>query len=366
MASLSPRAGFGQLSPLQARCVLAVTLVVTIASVVVSLSPLHSGNADRPRRGAGDVALYNAIVTRIHAGNAYYTAVADELPQRGYPSKSVFNWRTPLPMLLLGRLPDPRMGQTLLALLAVSVLMWGFGTLSDEFGLREACIGGLLLTGILLLCVVGNLYVMPVLWSGVFIALSACGYARENVRVGVAAALLAVLFRELALPYAALCAAVAVWNSRWREVAAWVIGFAVLASLFVLHVTIVRELISPDAVAHGKSWVRFGGWPFLLSTAQMNGYLLLLPQWVTAIYLPLAMLGFAAWRSPTGTRMALAMCGYLVAFAVVGQPFNQYWGSLTAPLMCFGVAIAPRALSDLWRASQVSITWSTVAQPGRG
>ncbi len=366
MALSSPRAGFGELSPVQARGVLAVTLVVLIASVGISLSPLRSGNANRTRRGAGDVALYNAIVSRIQAGNAYYTAVSNELPLRGYPTKSVFNWRTPLPMWLLGRLPDPRMGQALLALLALSVLMWGFGTLSDEFGLREASIGGLLLTGILLLCVVGNLYVMPVLWSGIFIALSACGYARGNVRVGVAAGLLAVLFRELALPYAALCVAMAMWNRRWREVAVWVVGFAVLASLFALHIAIVSELVSPDAIAHEKSWVRFGGWPFLLSTAQMNGYLLLLPQWVTAIYLPLAVLGFAGWRSPAGTRMALTICGYLVAFAVVGQPFNQYWGSLIAPLMCFGAATAPRALTDLWHASRLHETWPAIAHQPRG
>ena len=366
MTLSSPRAGFGELSPRQARGVLAGLLVVVLASIAMSLSPLHSGNADRLRRGAGDVALYHAIVSRIHAGNAYYTAVSDELPLRGYPTKSVFNWRTPLPMLLLGRLPDPRFGQTLLALLALSVLFWGFGTLADEFGLREACIAGLLLTGILLLCVVGNLYVMPVLWSGIFIALSACGYARGNVRVGVVAGLLAVLFRELALPYAVLCAAMALWERRWREVAVWSVGFAVLAFLFVLHVTFVNELIPPDAVAHEKSWVRFGGWPFLLSTAQMNGYLLLLPQWITAIYLPLAMLGFAAWRSPGGTRMALAITGYLVAFAVVGQPFNQYWGSLIAPLLCLGAAVSPRAIVDLWHASRLSIPWSSAAWHQRG
>lgn len=365
MQASPPVSRFRELSPNQARWVLALTLVVGIASVAISLSPLRSGNADRTRRGAGDVALYNAIVTRVHAGEGYYSAAADELPLRGYPTRSVFNWRTPLPMWLLGRLPDPLLGQALLALLAVSVLMWGFGTLADEGGLREAVIGGLLLTGVLLLCIVGNLYVMPVLWGGVFIALSACGYARGNVRVGVAAGLLAVLFRELALPYAVLCAAIALWNRRWRELAAWGVGLAVLISLFVVHVTIVQQLMTPDAVAHEKSWVRFGGWPFLLSTAQMNGYLLLLPQWVTAIYLPLAVLGFAAWRSPAGNRVTLTICGYLVAFAVVGQPFNQYWGSLIAPLLCFGVALAPRALSDLWQASQLTQRGSKVArQPG--
>jgi hypothetical protein len=47
----------------------------------------------------------------------------------------------------------------------------------------------------------------------------------------------------------------------------------------------------------------------------------------------------------------VTVCAYLAAFAVVGHPFNQYWGSMFAPLLCFGFGLAPRALVDLWRAS---------------
>ena len=36
-------------------------------------------------------------------------------------------------------------------------------------------------------------------------------------------------------------------------------------------------------------------------------------------------------------------------FAVIGQSFNQYWGSLIAPLLCFGVARFPASLRDLWQ-----------------
>ena len=67
----------------------------------------------------------------------------------------------------------------------------------------------------------------------------------------------------------------------------------------------------------------------------MNAYLLLLPQWVTAIYLVAALVGFAGWSTPLGTRIGLAACLYLMAFAVVGQSFNQYWGCARGPALMF-------------------------------
>jgi hypothetical protein len=86
----------------------------------------------------------------------------------------------------------------------------------------------------------------------------------------------------------------------------------------------------------------------VISTAQVNAYLLALPQWVTGIYLSLALLGFAGWTAPWGQRAGLTAALYLGDFAIVGNPFNQYWGSLIAPLLCLGVAQAPAALIDLW------------------
>ena len=83
----------------------------------------------------------------------------------------------------------------------------------------------------------------------------------------------------------------------------------------------------------------------------MNAYLLLLPQWVTAIYLVAALVGLAGWSTPLGTRIGLTVCLYLMAFAVVGQSFNQYWGALIAPLLCFGVARLPASIGDLCRAA---------------
>ena len=83
----------------------------------------------------------------------------------------------------------------------------------------------------------------------------------------------------------------------------------------------------------------------------MNAYLLLLPPWVAAVYLVAAMVGMGGWSTPLGTRIGLGTCLFLAVFAFVGQSFNQYWGSLVAPLLCFGVARFPASFGDLWRAA---------------
>ena len=85
---------------------------------------------------------------------------------------------------------------------------------------------------------------------------------------------------------------------------------------------------------------------------QMNACLLMLPQWVTTLYFVAAMFGLAGWSSPLGQRVGLTVCLFVVAFSIVGQDFNRYWGLLIAPLVCFGVVRFPASAADLWRASR--------------
>src|SRR5437868_14218162 len=114
MAAVPTRGGFERFTPGQARLVLAAFVAAALFFVAIALSPLASGFANAPDRGASDVQLYQAEVARIQRGEGYYDAAAAELAGRGYPTRSVFNWRTPLPVWLLGNLPDPEFGRVLL------------------------------------------------------------------------------------------------------------------------------------------------------------------------------------------------------------------------------------------------------------
>jgi hypothetical protein len=44
-----------------------------------------------------------------------------------------------------------------------------------------------------------------------------------------------------------------------------------------------------------------------------------------------------------------------VAFSIIGQDFNRYWGLMLAPLFCFGIVRFPVALADLWRSAKIQV-----------
>jgi hypothetical protein len=327
--------------------VLAATLVFGGFLVAISLSPLASGFADKPNRGPGDVELYQAEVDRIAAGEGYYQAASAELHERGYPTRSVFNWRTPLPMWLLGVLPSKFVGRFIIGSLAAVALVVLVFLLRREVGLQTALLGVFLLAGALMPCWLDQIYVMPVVWAGVLIALSIAAYGFERRGLGVCFGLAALFIRELAGIYVVVCLIWAVCERRWREVAAWVAGLALYAAFYAWHFHQAMAHVGAGDRAQGVSWVQFGGAAFLVSIAQMNAFLLLLPQWVTAIYISLAMFGFAFSKTPTLLRAGVTTCAFLLFFAFVGQPINQYWGSLIAPLLCLGACQAPRAIAEL-------------------
>jgi hypothetical protein len=353
MDSTPGQSGYARLRPWPARTAILSWFLVTAFCVAVSLSPLADKVLREPCPNSGDNALYRAVAARVSRGEGYYPALGAELLARGYPTRSVFNWRTPLPIWLVAKLPCRGMGQVALGLLGLSVLLLGTElTVREERGrLARVLPVAILLGAPTLLCATSEMLVMPMLWAGTLIALSACAYGLGWRRLAVAAGLAAPFFRDLALPYALLCAVLAAREHRRRELAIWAAGLLAWTVFFGLHALAVSRVMSPDARAHPQGWVQFGGTAFVVATAQMNPYLVFLPQWVAAIYFVAALFGLAGWHTPGGRRIATAAALYVLAFTVVGQKFNVYWGLLTAPLLCFGVARFPAAACDCCRAA---------------
>ncbi len=351
----------GRIGRTPARLALLGWSLFLATAVGMTSSPFSKSFVGKPSRGPGDVALYRAEVDRMQAGEGYYAAAATELRARGYPTKSVFNWRTPLPLWLIGTLPDPVFGKALLCALALAAVALCLGWLAREGGFLVALAGGLSLCGSMLPCFLGDLFVMPVLWSGFLMVMSLALLAEGRTKLGVTAGSAALFLRELAGPFAAVMLALALWRGRFREAAYWCLGLASYAVYFAWHVHQVNLMQGPTDRAQAEGWVQLGGLAFVVSTTQFNGWLLVAPQWLTALYLSLALLGFVSWRGSTGERAGLTAATYVLLFSLVGKDINQYWGSLIAPLLCLGFAWAAPALRDLWHAARGSSPRSTVS-----
>jgi hypothetical protein len=235
--------------------------------------------------------------------------------------------------------------------LAGTALVLALHCLARDGHAGRGLLCALLLVGALLPCLLDGLYVTHELWAGVLIMLSVLAYALKRPSWGIATGIAALAIRELAAPYCAICFVLAVAQRRRGEAIAWLIAAVGYSVAFAFHIAAVRSHALPGIAADASHWLRFGGAGFVISLAQMNVGLMLLPQWITAIYLALAMLGFASWTAPWGRRATWSAMLYLGMFAIVGQPVNQYWGSLLAPLLCLGAVQGPFALATIWRAA---------------
>jgi hypothetical protein len=105
-------------------------------------------------------------------------------------------------------------------------------------------------------------------------------------------------------------------------------------------------LVRPGDLA-SPGWLALGGWHFVLRTLRMNVALLLAPQRLTAIAVPLGLLGLLTRRRALGDRIALTVLGYSFAFLFIGRPSNFYWGFLLAPIWPLGLIGAVALLLDI-------------------
>ena len=331
---------YARLSPWQARAVLAALGLLIALGTWKSPPPPPQGNIGEQGDCSGDARLYLNEIQRIHAGENYYQVAAEELVALGYPTASVFNWRTPLPMWLIGKLPDPLLGRLLLIAAGVATVLMAFEAAAREQPnvYRLAVPLAVFLIVPILPCFQGHIFLLTEVWAGTMIAVSLSAYGVRLRFLGATMALAALFLRELALPYCLLGLALALWERRPKESLVYVVGLLGWAVFYGLHYWKVSHFITATAEAHRQGWVRCGGLTFVIAVAQMNTFLVLLPVWVTAIFFPLAMIGLGGWQTAWGTRIAITTCLYVAAFAIVGQEFNRYWGLMLTPLFAFGAA----------------------------
>jgi hypothetical protein len=288
------------------------------------------------------------VTQRVHAGQSYYDALGGELQARGYPTRSVFNWRTPLHLELIAHLPSLAWARVLLLLAAVCAIGLSTAAMCRDRRYALACLQLAIMCLPLAIATMTEAVLFAEVWSGVWIAISVGCYALGWRYAGASAGLLALFFRELALPYALIGAILAYRERRWRELIVWLAGIGGYTIYLGLHAMQVLSRIPPSAVGPGMArWIQFGGLRFLLITSRA-GLLLGFPFGVAALYLPLAVLGLAGWRGPVGVRVTATVAAYLLAFSVAGAPsMNFYWGAIYTPLLAFGAARAVPALRDI-------------------
>jgi hypothetical protein len=318
---------------------------LTLTCAVLLFAILASTPAPAPPRlvaeGAGDVAAFQAMVGRIGAGEAYYPAFGDELRRRGYPARSVFNWRTPMLLSALSRVPD----------IAGRGALWLFGLLllAATFRLtarEKLWVAGsnIMQAGALVPVIAAGAVLIGEVWTGVLIGLSLCMFARRQVVPAIGLGLLALFVRELAAPYCVACAVAALIQRRRREVWGWLAGACLYGVYYGWHVVQVWAHRLPADTAHASPWLAMEGLTSVLRMARWHAWLLPSPPWATALALTLVVIGVFAAGTPLHARLATG--AYLAFFTAAGQAFNGYWGFVAWPAWAVASGFGLQAVVD--------------------
>ena len=326
------------------RAFIIALLITTIIYGLIVCRPLPGVFESRQPKDA-DLKCYQTIVEQIQAGQSYYPAAGDTLRSMGYTTASVFNWRLPALAWLLGQLPSVRSGQILAFILATTTLLiWLTVFHYKNYARWQIFLGGLILAGPVIYSLLPGPFLVHEFWAGTLIVLSLGAYARGWRYVSVISGLLALFLRELSLPFVFVMMVLAYIEGHRREALIWFMGILAFGAELLIHWSIVSKLITENDRALQGGWIVFGGWPFVLTTAQMHPFLLMSPSWVVAIILPLSLLGLAVWRGSSEMRVACTVGIYILAFMIVGRSFNIYWGLMYVFLFPLGLLHAPYAL----------------------
>lgn len=348
---LSDRTGrFADLPRPMALLTLAAVVLLILAGLPYAL---HPGPVTPPAHSVNGLTFYARVIERMRAGESYEPAAVSELRAEGGPIKPFVTVRPPLLAEALARLPNIQACDRALQLLGlVVILAWVWRLRS--YGQGPTWIGFSALavfTGVVSMMVgAGSMSLFHEAWAGLLIALSLALRSDKRFWAAAAVGLLAALVRELALPYLAVMSLAALLDRRRAEAAAFGAALAIAVGALAWHARAVMALTVPgDAVSPG--WVEFAGWDFVVLAARWNLLAMALGLTAAAIVVPLAILGATGRRDSLGLRLAALLIGYSLGFMVIGRPANAYWGLVTAPLLGVGLALAPRAFTDLTRAA---------------
>jgi hypothetical protein len=341
---------YASLQRWQAWLVLGATVALLVGCSLLASSRLID-SAGIQLFPLSDTQRYRQELARLHAGENYYEVTHQELTAGGYAVITTFNWRLPLWAWMMAGLPEIEWARWLLIGCCYLTAGLGAAVVLRDCGL--GCMVGflVLLAGAFVWAALYDNFASHELWSGMLVALSVASLGLGWRWLGVAAGLLALFFRELALVYVVVATAQACWEGRRREGIVWLGGLALFGVALALHhLEVSRRVADLDRV--GADWFEWHGLHFVLWTCRMNTLVGLLPYCGSALYLVLGLLGLAGWRGPTGVLLALTCFGYVAAFCIVGKLVNFYWGAMYAPLLAFGVVRAPGALRDLFIAAR--------------
>ena len=294
-----------------------------------------------------DVALYRDIVSRMEQGDSYYEAATTLHRARNYPLRPFFTVRPPTLAWLSWAVGTSALYLLLSILAITNLIVWL--RRDPQAPLYER----LLITAVLgvsAAAMIGPAQIsMHETWCGMLLTLALGLYMRGNWWAAIAAATLALAFREFAILFLGLMGAFALWQREWKRVAACV-GVAVLFAVFMFfHAQAVTALVQAADLS-SPGWQAARGPAGFLDDLRQLSFIQYAPYWLGA---GLALGAFVGWAvladaNRTHALAILWFAGFALFISLFARENNFYWLNVIMPAFMVGLAFLPRAVID-WR-----------------
>lgn len=298
--------------------------------------------------GHGDLVLQQRVIENVRAGGDYHRALIDEHRGIDSPAASVAAVRLPTLAWIHAALPPLGPAILLYMIMAATLGAWSWRLSLGGMPLHRAALGSMLLLSAAATLLLPDLLVSHECWSALLIALSLALRSDERWGLAALAALAAATMQEQAILLAVVMLAFALRGRRLAEAGAWSAVIGTVGLFLAWHAAKVA------AGAGGGEEVVAGtgsGWAVAVDMIQGIGPARLMPDWAGAIMLPIALIGWAGWSSSTGVRGTAFLFLCILLLAAFAPDRSLCSAFLVAPLVPIGLLLAPRALSDLLRAS---------------
>lgn len=341
-----------------ALALLALLLAACMTALFVPEPPAASAAAvgGRPQT---DLMLYETIVAGVRGGGNYYQVAADTLRAGGYPLRPFLTFRMPALAVVLASLPydvHRMLVQDIVARVLLALVLFGMAW-SWAKRLREALPGRiaqlaaiLLGAGSILAFVQGDLIAFHEIWAGPLIAWSLALRRPGRWIEAVAIALAAMLIRETAALYVVIMGLFAWLEGERREALGWGLALAFFAAALGVHAWAVAGVTTAmDPVSPG--WGGLEGFGLFVKSMTLATALQLFPLAAGAIFVGLALFGWAAWDDPLALRMITILAAYAAVIGLFARLDTFYWGLTVAPVFLIGLIFVPDAIRDLIRQS---------------
>ncbi len=297
-----------------------------------------------------DMKLQRDIVSAMQAGKGYYQAATETQRLHHYPTRPFVTVREPGLYWLAAQHGWAWLNRIEIALLIVVILTWA-AALPPPINWAEKSAAGLLVAVAGIAPIATSITPMSEAWCGLLLtlALGLTVWRRAPWWAAVVVIAAALMLRELALPFALLAAAFALYERRRTELAAWGAVIAVFGLGMALHAVQVSNYVLPGD-GQSPGWAGGMGLRGVVSAVVNTSVLHLIPKPLALLFALLPALGWGALDGRAGRFAALLLGGYALMIGLFARPDNFYWGFLLLPAWFAGLALVPRGVWQLGRA----------------